>query len=227
MNDETKRRMFSYYGELPREARLPGKCSMSIPCALKGKRVLDVMCRKGKGAYELSDYTGENGFVLGVDPCAENIERAAACAADNHWSGNGWRRYLRFARACPEDLSQAGVRDASFDVVYVNSALNVAFDMQLALAEFFRCLTPGGYVWVAQGVFVVGDESKFTHSTSNVRGNVFLSAVTMNEFRRMCIQRGFASVQFERVVPIVPECADALQESEASRFVSADVRVVA
>lgn len=227
MNDALKQRVAWYYKDLPRMGRLPGKCSMSVPSELEGKRVLDVMCRKGKGAYELSDHTGENGFVLGVDPNAANITCANACAADNHWSGNAWQRYLRFACAFPEDLSEAGVRDASFDVVYVNSVLNVVFDMRLALAEFFRCLKPGGYVWVAQGVFAAGDKGSTVCSGFKGDGNVFHAAVTMNGFREMCLQAGFKAIEFERESAIVPDGKDASQGCGALEFVSADVRVVA
>lgn len=227
LDNATKQHVTSYYGDLPREGRLPGRCSMSVPPALEGKRVLDVMCRKGKGAYELSDHTGEKGFVLGVDPDRRNIERAALSAADNHWSGNSWQRYLRFACACPEDLSEAGVRDASFDVVYVNSVLNVAFDVRLALAEFFRCLVPGGYVWVAQGIFAEGGGRLPARAESGGHGNVFRSAVGMDEFTQLCLQAGFSSVEFEHISPIVPTGDDALPQGYATSFLIADAKVIA
>ena len=227
MNDASKLRVTSYYRCLPRAGRLAGKCSMSVPAALEGKRVLDVMCRKGKGAYELSDYTGEHGFVLGVDPDASNIKQANACAALNHWSGNGWQRYLRFACACPEDLSEAGVRDASFDVVYINSALNTVFDGGLALSEFLRCLAPGGYVWVAQGVFLLNEGENPTSSESCERGNVFCGAVGMDEFRQRCLQLGFTSVVFEHVSPAIPDGEDALRANDGKSFVLADAKIIA
>ena len=226
MDDATKLRVTSYYRRLPRAGRFTGKCSMSVPPALEGKRVLDVMCRKGKGAYELSDHTGEHGFVLGVDPDASDIEQANACAALNHWSGNGWQRYLRFACACPEDLSEAGVRDASFDVAYINSALNTVFDRGLTLSEFLRCLVPGGYVWVAQGVFLSNDGGNPAVSESCERGNVFCGAVGMEEFRRWCLQLGFRSVSFEHISPVSPDGEDALPAESGESFVLADVKIM-
>ena len=40
---------------------------MSIPADIEGKRVLDVCCRKGKGAFALADAVGPSGYVIGVD----------------------------------------------------------------------------------------------------------------------------------------------------------------
>ena len=126
---------------------------MSLPPQLSGLRVIDVLCRSGKGAFKLSDAVGDAGFVLGVDPDKSCIERAIAAASGNHRSGHGWSRYLRFEQAFPENLAQAGVSDASYDAVYVNCGLADVFDLPAALAEFHRCLKPGGFLWVAEGVF--------------------------------------------------------------------------
>ena len=38
----------SYYAALSPAAGFQGRCAMSIPADIEGKRVLDVCCRKGK-----------------------------------------------------------------------------------------------------------------------------------------------------------------------------------
>lgn len=143
----------SYYAALSPAAGFQGRCAMSIPAYIEGMRVVDVCCRKGKGAFALADAVGPSGFVVGVDPDADNVAAACASAPGNHWAGASWKRYLRFSLAIPENLSQARIDDASFDLVYINSALNLAWSLPAALAEFARVLAPGGRLWVAQGVF--------------------------------------------------------------------------
>ena len=57
----------SYYAALSPAAGFQGRCAMSIPADIEGKRVLDVCCRKGKGAFALADAVGPSGYVIGVD----------------------------------------------------------------------------------------------------------------------------------------------------------------
>lgn len=144
----------SYYASLAPAAGFQGRCAMSIPRDIEGKRVLDVCCRKGKGAFALADAAGRSGFVVGVDPDADNVAAACAAAPKNHWAGSSWGRHLRFTQAIPENLSAAGIGDAVFDLVYINSVLNLAWSVPASLAEFARVLGPGGRLWVALGVFV-------------------------------------------------------------------------
>lgn len=145
---------YTYYASLAPAAGFQGRCAMSIPADIEGKRVLDVCCRKGKGAFALADAVGPSGFVVGVDPDADNVAAACAAAPKNHWAGLSWEHHLRFSPAIPESLSQARIEDASFDLVYINSVLNLAWSLPVALAEFARVLAPGGRLWVVQGVFV-------------------------------------------------------------------------
>ena len=112
MDERMLERLRAYYRDLSRTDTLAGKCSMSLPPRLYGLRVIDVLCRSGKGAFKLSDAVGDEGFVLGIDPDKSCIERAVAAASGNHHSGHGWSRHLRFEQAFPENLAQAGVSDA-------------------------------------------------------------------------------------------------------------------
>ncbi len=147
----------SYYAALSPAAGFQGRCAMSIPADIEGKRVLDVCCRKGKGAFALADAVGPSGYVIGVDPDTDNVAAACAAAPKNHRAGSSWEHHLRFSPAIPENLSQACIQDASIDLVYINSVLNLAWSLPVALAEFARVLAPGGRLWVAQGVFAADD----------------------------------------------------------------------
>ena len=59
-----------------RNARRHTRCVMVLPDDLAGKRVLDIECRKGLGAFKIADRVGEGGFVVGTDSSVEKIEVA-------------------------------------------------------------------------------------------------------------------------------------------------------
>ena len=133
----------AHYAELSRDG-YSGRCEMFLPEDLRGMRVLDLGCRNGKGACKLADRVGPDGFVLGIDPSAACVARAEATAAAARAEGAAWAGRLAFARGCFEGLRAAGVEDASFDVVIVNSVLNLAWDLKEALRETARAIAPGG-----------------------------------------------------------------------------------
>ena len=223
MDDLLRETMRSHYRRIGTQRSHAGRCAMDIPSSIAGKRVLDVCCRKGKGAFELSDYTGEEGFVLGVDPDATNMDSARTHASENHWAGNRWSSYLRFCQAWPEDLSCAGVLDRSFDVVYINSALNLCWDLQLALAEFHRVLAPGGRLWVAEGIFSAGGGVSPEPSTESNAGDVFLAALSCDAFKDACLEAGFTSVSFGLAVAVPPDNAVRCVSSSPLEFICRSV----
>lgn len=228
MDEPMLERLRAYYRDLSRTDTLAGKCSMSLPPRLYGLRVIDVLCRSGKGAFKLSDAVGDTGFVLGVDPDKSFIERAIAAASENHRSGHGWRRYLRFEQAFPENLSAAGVSDASFDVVYVNCGLADVLDLPAALAEFHRCLKPGGYLWVAEGVFR-GEQARDDAISGDrtLMRPVSNGALTIGAFVKKCLRAGFARAEVSDVVSI-PAGELALPEGCVSGSLAmADIEVIA
>lgn len=234
MDAEAEELMRAHYAALPSEGRRSGKCAMSIPAGLYGARVLDVCCRAGKGAYDLSDHVGAEGFVLGIDPNPSRIERAISHASDNHWAGSAWPAYLRFQCAYPEDLALAGARDSSFDLIYVNCELNVVWNLPLALSEFARVLKSGGRLWVAQGVFRLdgirpcpdrsSGESAFAHDVE-ASGSIFAQARTRSAFEELCLEAGFRSCAFGAGEPAVADGCDVIEGIGSSSFVTCDACV--
>ena len=240
---------FAYYQALPREGRLPGKCEMRLPEGLEGKRVVDLLCRSGKGAFKLAERVGPGGFVLACDPDESRVREAEQRRAEAEAVGEGWARRLAFRCGVPEDLRACGAEDASFDLVYANAAVNASFDFEAVLAEAFRALAPGGVLWVA-GVFAAEDADGADGGASDggeaaegagvgeglaqagaacdpaLRGNVFACAPTFARMEAAAARAGFASCEFADVRAIVPDGADAAPELAGRSFVSADARLV-
>ncbi|WP_225749109.1 class I SAM-dependent methyltransferase [Paraeggerthella sp. Marseille-Q4926] len=211
-----------YYAALPRQG-YSSRCEMSLPDGLSGKRVLDLLCRSGKGAYKIADLVGPDGFVLGIDPDEDRIEHAREQAARNHPQGDDWRRTLAFAQGCPEDLRAAGVKDATFDVVVVNSALNLVRDLPSALREIARVLVSGGFLYHA-GVFAESPLSKDPMSRLAARGNVFGAARSKRTFERAVREAGFSTCVFAPGDGVAPSGFEFTPELVNRRFQTSVVR---
>lgn len=197
MDGRTRATMEAHYAALSREGGHSARCDMPLPEGLLGKRVLDLGCRGGKGAFKIADAVGPEGFVLGVDPSAEFIARAASRAADRDASAERASR-LAFARGCFEDLRAAGAADASFDVVVVNSVLNLAWDLRSALREIARVLVPGGLLF-HKGVFA----RRPAHAGANAAppagpgaSGEFARALDRASFEALVLGAGFATCRF-------------------------------
>ena len=199
MDELELRHAEAHYAEMPRDG-YSGRCEMLLPEDLRGMRVLDLGCRNGKGAYKLADRVGPDGFVLGVDPSAACVARAEATAAA--------------ARA-------AGVEDASFDVVIVNSVLNLAWDLEGALRETARVLAPDGFLYHA-GVFADEPLPTAAMQAFACAGNVFGAARSQAEFARIAVDRaGFSLCSFERERPVEPDGTDIAEELIGRSFTAA------
>ena len=127
-------------------------------------------------------------------------------------------------RGCFEDLRAAGVEDASFDVVIVNSVLNLAWDLEGALRETARVLAPDGFLYHA-GVFADEPLPTAVMQAFACAGNVFGAARSQAEFARIAVDRaGFSSCSFERERPVEPDGSDAAEELRGRSFTAAIAR---
>ena len=223
MDELELRHAEAHYAEMPRDG-YSGRCEMLLPEDLRGMRVLDLGCRNGKGACKLADRVGPDGFVLGVDPSAACVARAEATAAAACAEGAAWAERLAFARGCFEDPRAAGVEDASFAVVIVNSVLNLAWDLEGALREAARALAPDGFLYHA-GVFADEPLPTAVMQAFACAGNVFGAARSQAEFARIAVDRaGFASCSVERERPVEPDGSDAAEELRGRSFTAAIAR---
>ncbi|MBQ3106237.1 MAG: class I SAM-dependent methyltransferase, partial [Eggerthellaceae bacterium] len=209
-----------YYRRLSRETGYHALCKMSLPSGLRGKRVLDVGCRRGKGVYNLAEQAGAQGFVLGVDWCAEYLDeaRSGASAALGRAGLDGTNVF--FKQAFPENLAAAGVEDGSFDAVFVNSVLNLMYDPSRACGEACRALTDGGLL-VCQTVLADAVRDERIVCEARRLGNSVQSAPFHGDFEIMLRNVGFSVIKVIERVKVEPS-ASAFDDCEAKVAVSAE-----
>ncbi len=168
-------------------------CKMVLPDdELAGRRILDVCCRRGRGAYRLGELAGDEGSVLGVDWSPAYVEEARA-GAERAWRKGGLSRSnLAFAVAYPEDLAAAGVEDGSMDVAYVNSVVTLLADPAAALAEIGRALRPGGLL-ILETVLADRPRDEAVVEAARALGNSVQAARTEAETLAWLASAGFSA----------------------------------
>ena len=177
------------------------RCRTYVPDGLCGKRVLDVNCRRGKGAYKFAEAVGESGFVLGCDPSRANVEAAKAGEAKALARAGLASSNMDARVAFPEDLL-AVAEEASFDLVYVNNSLNVAFSPDAVLAQAWRVLAPGGTILCAT-VCADGPRSADVVAAARTLGNSVQAAPALAELLAMLDTAGFANPEVRVIEPIL------------------------
>lgn len=198
------------------------RCVMLLPEDLAGKRVLDIGCRKGLGAFKIADRVGPHGFVVGVDGSPEHLEVARERACEQHWAQEHWGDYLQFVCASASNLEEAGLTAASFDVVVVNSVLNLEPSLEAALAQIARVLVPGGLLYHDA---VLACESLPIEVVQPCReaANVFGCAPTWDRLGAALGRAGFSRWTCRGEKLLEPPAGDVRDELAPYRFGSAVV----
>lgn len=184
-----------YYDNLPREFGFSSKCKMTLLGNLAGKRILDIDCRRGKGVVKLASMAGPQGSVVGVDPSCALIEEAWAFLEDSRQRGRLVGCDVSFRVAFPENLAAARLEDATFDVVFANSSINIGYDTVRILHEICRVLVPGGLL-VLDGVVAEGPRDAHVVAQARALGNVVQSAMSRADLERALVEAGFGRPEY-------------------------------
>jgi SAM-dependent methyltransferase len=120
----------------------PGSRRVLVEAGLRrGMRVADLGCGVGMVTALLAKLVGPQGLVVGVDASGEQIGEARA-----RLKPAGSRVVLAAASA-----TDTGLPEATFDLVYCRFLLLHLTEPELALAEMFRLLKPGGVLVCEDG----------------------------------------------------------------------------
>lgn len=192
-----------YYAQLPREFCFASKCKMSLLGDITGKYALDIDCRWGKGVIKLSDYVGQRGFVMGVDPYQDWIEIALSFM-DESWRRNGLlENNMDYRVAYGEDLSMAGIEDGFFDLVFTNSSINVDYSPEQVLREAYRVLRPGGLL-IYDGVIAEEERDGGVVAEARALGNSIQAALSRKGFDGAVVEAGFDAPDYYEEHPVSP-----------------------
>ncbi len=184
----------TYYGALSIDGGFEGTCRMVLPDDLAGKRILDVECRNGKGAFALAECAGADGFVLGVDHDATAIARARE-GAEAAWRRAGLpASNMEFAVCYPEELQAAGVPAASFDLVFCNCSMNLTYDLEEAFSSQFAVLAPGGRL-LFDATVASAPRDLDVLASARVVGNAVQASLFFDDLRALLMRIGFVEVE--------------------------------
>ncbi len=205
-----------HYGGRQFEDGFTSVCKMLLPAAeLRGKKVLDLCCRRGKGVYKLSAMVGNDGNVLGIDWNPTYLEEARG-GMERAWRKSGLaRNNMEFRAAYPEDLISCGIGSNTLDAVYVNNVMTLLYDQALVLKELGRVLKPGGLL-VMETVFADRERDEDVVERARSLGNSVQAARTRQENYAWLADAGFGEPSIEEEYEVGPRRgskADSLVET--------------
>lgn len=186
-----------YYGGKQFEYGFTSVCKMLLPASLlRGKNVLDVACRRGRGVYKLSAMVGDGGGVIGIDWNASFIDEAKD-GMERAWRKNNLvRNNMEFRVAYPEDLIAAGIGSSTMDAVYVNNVMTLLYSQAEAIKEFARVLKPGGLL-IMETVFADRARDDEVVARARAAGNSIQAARTCEENLAWLAAAGFGEPTME------------------------------
>ena len=187
----------AYYGGKQFEYGFTSVCKMLLPASdLKGKKVLNICCRRGRGVYKMSAMVGNGGSAMGVDWSRAYIEEAKD-GMDRAWHDSGLAgNNMEFRVAYPEDLIAAGIGSSTMDVVYCNNVVTLLFDPATAIREFGRVLKPGGLL-ILETIFADRPRNEDVVEQARAMGNSIQAARTQDENYAWIEAAGFAAPSIE------------------------------
>lgn len=194
-----------YYSALEDQRGYDAACRMALPPDMLGLTVVDVACRKGKGVYKISDQVGPDGVAIGLDWRADKLADARAGAARAVRTSSLEDSNMRFVEAYPEQI--ADVLDAgSVDIVYVNSVMNVFYDVPATLKAFHDVLKHRGLL-VCDTVIASARRDADVIAAAKANNNAVQSAVDADTLIGWLGEAGFAlgTIRAQTLGPISPE----------------------
>ena len=187
----------SHYATKEFEYGFASVCKMLLPAAqLKGKRVLDIGSRRGRGVYKISSMVGNDGHAIGIDWSPSYVQESID-GMDRAWHDSGLAgNNMEFHVAYPEDLISAGIGTGTMDAVYVNNVMTLFYDQERALAEFGRVLKPGGLL-IMETVFADRPRNEAVVEAARQMGNSIQAARTEAENLTWLEAAGFEAPSVE------------------------------
>lgn len=197
-------------------------CGLTIPNELSGLSVLDLGSGSGRDCYILSQLVGSNGSVTGIDMTDEQLE-VAQRHRDHHAKTFGYGN-VRFIKGDISRLDQAGLQDASYDLIVSNCVINLARDKAAVLREARRVLKEGGELYFSD----VYADRRVTEELKNdpvLYGECLGGALYWNDFLQLAKAAGFADPRLVESRPLALDAGPIRERAGHIGFYSATYRL--
>ncbi|XP_041370644.1 arsenite methyltransferase-like isoform X2 [Gigantopelta aegis] len=210
IHDEVVRR---YYG-----------CGLVIPEQVKGIRILDLGSGSGRDCFALSKLVGENGYIVGIDMTDEQLEIANQYI-DYHRDKFGYKKSnVEFVKGYIEKLTEAGLKENSFDAIISNCVVNLSPDKKAVLREAYKVLKVGGEVYFSD-IYCDRNLPESARKHEVLWGECISGALFWKELFSLAKEVGFSTPRMVSVSPVPitqPEFKEVIGDAQ---FVSVTYRL--
>lgn len=197
-------------------------CGLTIPSELKGLSVLDLGSGSGRDCYILSQLVGRNGNVTGIDMTEEQLE-VAQRHRDHHAKTFGYGN-VQFIKGDISRLDQAGLSDASYDLIVSNCVINLARDKAAVLREARRVLKEGGELYFSD-VYADRRVPEALKNDPVLYGECLGGALYWNDFLSLAKAAGFADPRLVESRPLALDAGPIRERAGHIGFFSATYRL--
>ncbi|XP_076457136.1 arsenite methyltransferase-like [Babylonia areolata] len=197
-------------------------CGVVIPEALEGCSILDLGSGTGRDCYAISKLVGSTGHVTGVDMTDEQLA-VARKHVDYHTKKFGFTQpNVDFIKGNIEKLSEAGLKENSFDIIISNCVINLCPEKGSVLKEAFKVLKEGGELYFSD-IYTDADLSPAIRQHRRMWGECLAGALLWQELYQFAQQIGFSQPRLVSATNVdVSKFTDLLGEA---RFVSVTYRL--
>jgi arsenite methyltransferase len=175
-------------------------CGLVAPPLLEGCRVLDLGCGSGRDVFLLSQLTGAEGEVVGVDMTPEQLA-VARSHQSFHSEAFGFAN-TSFLEGTIERLDALPLEPGRFDVVVSNCVLNLSVDKSAVLRGVRRLLRAGGELYFSD-VYADRRLPEAVRHDPVLYGECLGGALYWHDFLRLARAAGFADPRLVNHRPLV------------------------
>ncbi|OIO10241.1 MAG: methyltransferase type 11 [Elusimicrobia bacterium CG1_02_63_36] len=199
-------------------------CGLIVPHDVDGLSVLDLGSGSGRDCYVLSQLVGPKGRVVGIDMTEEQL-LVARKHLDHHAKTFGYARSnVEFKNGNIERLYEAGLSDASFDLIVSNCVINLAKNKESVLREAWRVLKIGGELYFSD-VYADRRVPEELREDKVLYGECLSGALYWNDFLRLARKAGFSDPRLVESRPLELGNKDVRAKAGHIRFYSATYRL--
>ncbi len=178
----------------------------------------------GRDCYLAAALVGEHGSVTGVDFTEPQLAVARAHAAEWATTLGYASPNMRFVSGRIEALGEAGIADGSVDLVISNCVVNLSADKRAVLREVWRVLADGGEFHFSD-VYCDRRLPAAARADPLLVGECLGGALYVEDFKRLCVETGFADPRVASMAPIAVNDAAMSDVLGEARFFSITYRL--